>query len=109
MNNTYNKFHKKYFRAAVCELHPDEEPVQNDLAFTPSRMFELAQEGIPISTQSAALSGSFDEGYRTLDFEPLLEHQRGVDFADLWEKSKDAHTRIAGSIKKARQKGAASE
>lgn len=92
------------FRAAVCVLHPDEEPTESGLAYTPSQMFELAQQGIPVSTQTAAFSGSFDEGYRTLDFEPPLDLQRGADLADLWEKSKDAHARIAEAVKKAPRK-----
>lgn len=99
-----NKFHEKTFRAAVCRLHDDEEPTQPGLAYTPSQMFELAQKGVPVSTQTAAFSGSFDEGYRTLDYEPPLDLQRGADMADLWEKSKDAHARIAKAVKEAPRK-----
>lgn len=99
-----NKFHKKYFRAAVCSLHDDEEPVQSGLAYTPSQMFKLAQEGTPVSTQSVALDGQFDMGYRDLDFEPPLHLMRHADFADLWEKSKDAHERLKKAVKEAPRK-----
>lgn len=105
MNRSFNKFGKRYFRAAICELHPGEEFVQSHLAYTPSQMMELAAQGIPVSTQTAAFASSFDEGYRTLDFTPLPEHQRGMDIAQLWEISKDAHARISGVIKKAKKIG----
>lgn len=88
-------------RVAVCELHDDEEPVQSGLAFTPSKMLELARDGVPISQQTAG--ATYDDGYRTLPFEPLLEHQRGIDMADLWERDQDARGRIKKSIDKARQ------
>lgn len=102
-----NKFHQKYFRAAKCDLHSDELPVQSDLAYTPSKMLELAEKGIPVSTQTAALPGSFDEGFRTLDFEPDIIHRRGVDLTDVWEAQQEAHARISGAVKKARKNHAA--
>ena len=104
MNRSFNKLHRKSFRAAVCALREGEEPVQSGLAYTPSQMFQMAQEGIPVSTQSVALKGSFDEGYRDLDFEPPLQYQRHVDLAELWEKSMDARTKISGVVKEARKK-----
>lgn len=88
-------------RFAKCELHDDEEPIQNDLAFTPSKMLMLAHDGVPISTQTAGMV--FDDGYRTLDFEPLLEHQRGIDMAELWEHDQDARGKFKSAIKKARE------
>lgn len=102
-----NKYKKRYFRGADCSLLPNEERVQGDLAYTPSRMMELAKEGVPISTQNANMSGMFDEGTRTLDWEPALENMRHADFADLWEKAHDARRRISGNVKKAQdaQKG----
>lgn len=99
-----NKFHRVSYRPAVCELLPDEDPVQNDLAYTPSQMFEMAQKGMPVSTQSVALDGMFDEGYRELDFEPPLHLMRHADMADLWEKSRDAKMKIKESVKNAKKK-----
>lgn len=94
-----NKFCRKYNRVAVCKLQDGEIPTQGGLAFTPSRMMELANDGIPISTQTAA-GVTYDDGYRTLDFEPLLEHRRGIDICDAWEADQDARVKMKTALKK---------
>lgn len=62
---------------------PDEEPVRNGLAVTPSQMIELTERNIPISAQNLGLT--YDEGYSKLDFDVPSEYVRGVDISDLWE------------------------
>lgn len=94
-----NKFKRYNNRVAVCELQTDESSVQEGLAYTPSKMMQLAQEGIPISTQAAA-GITFDDGYRKLDFEPLLENRRGVEMTDLWEARQDIKSKVKDKIKK---------
>lgn len=79
-------------RAAVCDLQPGEDEVQTGLSFTPSKMLKLASEGIPVSSQTAG--AQFDDGYRTLDFEPLPEYQRGIEFAELWERQQTARKKF---------------
>lgn len=98
-----HKCHRKCYRAAVCRLHPDEEGVQPGLAYTPSDMMRLQQQGIPINTQTSALGVSFDEGYRDLDFQPPAEHMRFADMADLWEKGRDGFDRMTKTVKDARK------
>lgn len=93
-----NKFKRYDNRVAVCERHDDEIPVQDGLAYTPSKMMQLAQEGIPISTQTAA-GVTFDDGYRTLDFEPLLENRRGIELTDLWEARQDIKVKMKEKMK----------
>lgn len=83
-------------RLSVCELHEDEDPVQSGLSFTPSKMLELASQGVPVSTQTAG--ATFDDGYRDLDFEPDLQYQRGIDFADLWERELTAKKKFKKAI-----------
>lgn len=95
---------KDSFRPAVCLRHDDEEPVQSGLAYTPSRMMELAEQGIPISVQTAGNSVSYDEGYRTLDYEPALEWRRGTDINDIWEAQMDARENVNKAFKNAREK-----
>lgn len=93
------KFDKKYTRVAVCKLKEGEIPVQGGLAYTPSKMMQLAQDGIPISTQTAA-GVQYDDGYRKLDFEPLMEFRRGVDITDVWEADMDARQKVKNALKK---------
>ena len=79
-------------RVSICKRHDVDRPVQDGLAFTPARMLELAEQGIPVSTQTAA--SSFDDGYTQLEFEPNLELQRGIDMADLWEAQQNVREKM---------------
>lgn len=94
-----NKFSVTYNRVAICKCKEGEIPTQGGLAFTPSKMMQLASDGIPISAQTAA-GITYDEGHRTLDFEPLLENRRGIDVTDIWEADQDARHKIKNSLKK---------
>lgn len=94
-----NKFKNRMCRVAVCQLHDDEEAVQDNLAYTPSQMMQLAADGIPVSTQSVAAL-SFDDGTRKLDFEPLMEFRRGVEMTDLWEARQDVKAKMKEKMKK---------
>lgn len=61
----------------------DKEPiVQNGLAVTPRQMMELTQRGIPITPANLGLQ--YKEGVNSLDFDVPMEHQRGIDMADMW-------------------------
>lgn len=82
----------RQFRPVVCKRHSFESQVQNGLGLSPARMFELAQKGIPVSSQLSA--AVYDEGVSVLDFEPPLEHTRGVDIGDLWEARENLKTKV---------------
>lgn len=75
------------FRTARCHLQSGEVKTQNGLAVTPTQMLEMAEAGIPINSINA--DSFYDDGKRTLDFEPTLDRQRGVDIGDLWENEQD--------------------
>ena len=79
-------------KVSICKRHGTDRDVQDGLAFTPARMLELAEQGIPVSTQTAA--STFDDGYTQLEFEPNLELQRGIDMADLWEAQQNVRAKI---------------
>ena len=92
-------------RFCCPKRHEHESQVKNGLSVTPSGMLDMAQKGIPITSQ---LNGnSYDDGVSELDFMPPLECTRGVDIADMWEarenlksKVRDAKQRVArGEIK----------
>lgn len=72
---------------ANCKRHGDDLPVQSGLAVTPRQMMEMAEQGIPISSVNAEFM--YDDGTRTLAFEPPLERQRRVELGDLWENEMD--------------------
>lgn len=81
---------KDIFACAV--RHTGEQDVQNGLAMTPSQMFDMAQRGLPITTQN--LGVTYDEGYSNLDFTPPAEFRRGVDLGDLYEMRMDAKSKL---------------
>lgn len=70
-----------------CAVIPVPEPcdmVKNGLALTPSQMYELQKQGLPISNQVNGLV--FEDGSYKCDWHVLQEYQRGVDPADLFER-----------------------
>lgn len=75
-----------------CKRQPFEQPVIDGLSISPYQMMEMAKEGTPISTSNLGLT--FDEGFSELDFQPDLEHRRGVDIADMWNAQQDFKSKV---------------
>lgn len=75
-----------------------ENIVQNDLAYTPSQMMEMAERGIAVSNQSIAVENFFD-GVPVAEstFELPMDQLRGIDVADCWQANE--------SIRKKAKKG----
>lgn len=53
------------------------------MAVTPARAYEMAKQGIPVSTQNSA---NFTDGELNPSWEVPLERCRGADPAILWEQ-----------------------
>lgn len=90
-----------YSRLSVIKRNSNEKPVQDHLSITPSQMYQMAQEGTPVSAQNLGMV--FDEGYSQLDFVPDLEHRRGVDISDMWDarmnfRKKVNDAKVAGKM-----------
>lgn len=66
--------------------------VQSDLAQTPSKMLELSQHGIPVSSHID--DSSFYDGDKSskVTLDPL--HRRGVDVNDAWNLSQDSRAKL---------------
>lgn len=73
-----------------------EHVVQNNLAYTPTQMMQLAEQGIAVSTMTIGAENFYD-GDTNPSFELPMERMRGVDIADCWQAEK--------SIKKKAKKG----
>lgn len=84
-------------RPAVALRHDDEPVVRNGLAISPAEMMEMMKKGQPISAQGYSLK----EESITMrnDFEVPLEHTRGFDLVDGWNKMKE----VQGKVRKARK------
>lgn len=83
----------KSIKTKVTKVAEFDKPVQNGLAVTPSQMLDMTNRGIPVAASNLGLA--YDEGYSDLDFTPPLQHQRGVDIADMWEKRQDLRSKIS--------------
>lgn len=81
-------------RFAHCVRHDGEQDVQSGLAMTPSQVMKMAEKGLPITTRNLGIT--YDEGYSQLDFDPPLEHRRGVDIGDLFEARMDSKAKLRG-------------
>lgn len=91
------KLHRTFRPARTCR-HENDPVVQNGLAVTPSQMADLASRGIPISTQNAASFTSNDVG--RFDFDVPMEHTRGIDMAEMWQKREDVKSKFRETKRK---------
>lgn len=75
--------------------------VKNDLAITPRRMFELVEQGIPISEQSSAFHGDFIDGYSddNLDFQPPHIYMRHSDIISNFNTQIEEREKVGSLIK----------
>lgn len=80
----------------VHQVPSDYEPVQSNLSVTPAEMLKMAELGHPISAQSLGME-SYD-GYKDIDFDVPLEHQRGVDITDMFMSRQDAKRKLKMAI-----------
>lgn len=75
-----------------------ENPTQHGLAYTPAKMKELADKGIPVSTMTV------DDLYFDGDFNPSfdigIEDIRGVDISDAWNAEQNAKESFLNGLRK---------
>lgn len=81
----YKRFCKNRI-TATCKRKKTELPVKSGLAVTPAEMSKLAEEGIPISSNTLGMS--FYEGDGSKSWDIPLERVRGVDVAEMWTQSR---------------------
>lgn len=86
------KFGKTYTPSQVCTI-----PVQSDLAITPSKMAQLVDQGIPVS--SSLLSGVFNDGVENPSWDLPIDQKRGVDVAEVWQAQRTARKNITNNVK----------
>lgn len=80
--------------------HKDERIVQNDLAYTPTQMMQLAEQGIAVSTMTAGNDMFFD-GVPVSEstFNLPLDACRGVDVADCWQAEQTVRKKAKKGLK----------
>lgn len=71
-------------------------PVQDGLAITPSRMAELVEQGIPVS--SSVLSAGADDGVSNPSWDIPIDQKRGVDVATVWESQQTSRKHITSKF-----------
>lgn len=75
-----------------------DNPVQHGLAYTPAKMKELSDKGIPVSTMT--VDDMFFDGDFNTDFNVPIEEQRGLDMSEAWEAEQDAKQAFLNGLKK---------
>lgn len=91
-------YHKKQ-KTCIIRRTADENPVQEGLAVTPEKMYEMNGQGIAISTQNLPES-MFLQGTTENSFYVEPDYRRGVDTAQLWEEAQTSKKKM----RKARSK-----
>lgn len=64
----------------------EERQVFGNLAVTPAKMLEMAEKGLPISTQNMSMTTK--DGDPNPSWELTTDQIRGIDPATLWEQQK---------------------
>lgn len=84
----------------VCSPNPATHfPTKPGLSITPSEMYRLMEQGIPVSSQvNASLYYDGDENIKGWDMPP--ERLRGVDPADLWTLRGEIRDKIRNTMTK---------
>lgn len=80
-----NRFEYSAKSCKSCQRKENELPVYGNLVVTPSQMLNMAEKGIPISSQNTAFQPS--DGESNPSFDIPLDRLRGVDPALMWESS----------------------
>ncbi len=84
--------------AVSCKRRSSDEPlVKGGLAYTPSELQQMADRGIPVSTQN--LEGQFYDGKDNPTWDVPLEQVRGIDIADMWTNRREIQRKIAKAHK----------
>lgn len=88
-------------KTAICKRNEEDVPVQSGLALTPSQMMEMANHGVPISTQQ--LGNQYIDGKPNPSFDIPLDQQRGIDIGDIWQAAQTSKKKIRSAMKAAQQ------
>lgn len=91
-------FNSKYMTfGKVCHLSQDMEiPVIPNLAVTPSKMAELVDAGIPVS--SAVIGSQYFDGENNPSWDLPADLRRGVDIASVWQAQRDARSNVTSRV-----------
>lgn len=87
----YLVFGHVYTPKSVCTI----EVIPN-LAITPSKMAELVDQGIPVS--SSMLSGMAYDGVDNPSWDIPIDQKRGVDIAEVWQVQKTSRKNITSKV-----------
>ena len=82
-------------------LLPHENPVRAGLAYTPSELSSMVENGIPISSQNTALLP--EQGMENPTFDIPLERQRGTNIVELWNAQLEARHNVNSYYNKKRK------
>ena len=85
------KISKKNHGLCNCKVSGSFMATKPGLAYSPAKMMELAERGIPVSSQSV---GTFFDGVVTPTWEVPLERARGVDIADVWQAQAESRHKL---------------
>lgn len=75
-------------------------PVQSGLAVTPSKMLEMAQHGVPISTSNES---SFFDGVKNPSWDIDIALDRRADVNDIWTAERESSAKIKHAHNKDRE------
>lgn len=83
---------------AICVRKESEAVVLEGLAYSPSRIAELTDKGIPVNGLAAATKMFYD-GDTTNSMHLGAERERFVDVNDLWEKHIQLRERAKAAVR----------
>lgn len=76
--------------ACHCKRTKNDIPVKGGLSVTPSEMYRMASQGIPVSNANLP----FVEGDANPSWNIPAERMRGIDVAELWQLQQDSRAKV---------------
>lgn len=83
----------KPFKFAVCKAKAHDVVVNPHLAFDLADLDQMRRQGKPISVTNA--ESLYYDGSESCTFDLPMDMQRGVDINDMWNRSRDVHSRLS--------------
>lgn len=91
----FQKYGKSNPTFADCKRQKGELRVRHGLSVPPSKMIQMAEQGVSISTTNAT---QFYDGSDNPSFDLPLDVQRGIDVATLWEEQRSIKSKMANNL-----------
>ena len=81
-------------KRVIYRTHDDESTTIEGCSYTPQQLSDMAEKGIPVTSQNNTALQSH-QGHQGSSWDIPLEQQRGTDISDLWLAQRRSRSSLA--------------